>query len=117
YSKWMTARADESTVSRRVRSLIGRSERLLRSNSDVHFEFGLRAMNRGNFAIAERELELAVSSDPKRSAYTAAWALLTLRKAVVGAPRGRLPEADEVEIEVEQLCDRAVEGMSGVFAP
>ena len=111
YSKQMPSNRP-GAVARRAESLLGLSEVLLASVAEIHFEFGLRLLNRGDFGAAERHLLAASQSDPKRSGYKAGRALVVLRRACAAGA----PTADDVR-EVEEGCDAAVAGMAGVFAP
>jgi tetratricopeptide (TPR) repeat protein len=98
---------------RRSTALVAFADSYLVNAADLHFEFGKRALNRGLYMRAERELRLAVQSDPTRPTYAAALALARARDW--GAGGRSLTQAQRTEIE--SRCERALRDMAGAFFP
>lgn len=112
YSRLMPTGAAKP-VADGARALFRLSDSLLGSIPDFQFEFGLRSLARGDPKLAMQSLDDATQSDPKRSAYMAGRALILAEQIRSG---GEDPHESGLA-EIESLCDSAVEGMAGVFAP
>lgn len=104
--------SNHERIRRRVQS-VAKLAPLKHGEAELRFDFGWRALQVGDSALAEEELGKAVRSDPTRPSYSAA---LALARATRLSADGRKITANERE-EIVGRCLRALQGMAGEFFP